>query len=82
MLWWNTKLGQIECYRLLNTPDRARTLAQSLEKYKAPLSIKQRLAEQTILNAIAIGDRTYSKSTFEKLDKFRPLTPDLELALL
>ena len=82
MLWWNTKLGQIECYRLLNTPDRARTLAQSLEKYKAPLSIQQRLAEQTILNAIAIGDRTYSKSTFEKLEKFRPLTPDLELALL
>ncbi len=82
VLWWNTKLSQIECYRLLNTPDRARTLAQSLEKFKAPLSIKQRLAEQTILNAIAIGDRTYSQSTFENLEKFRPLTPDLELALL
>lgn len=81
-LWWNTKLSQIECYRLLNTPNRARTLAQSLEKFRAPLSIKQKLAEQTILNAIAIGDRTYSQSTFEKLEKFRPLTPDLELALL
>ena len=82
LLWWNTKLSQIECYRLLNAPDRARTLAQSLEKYKAPLSIAQRLAQQTALNAIALGDRTYSKLTFEKLEKFRPPTPDLELALL
>ena len=81
-LWWNTKLGQIECYRLLNTPDRARTLAQSLEKFKAPLLIKQRLAEQTIRNAIAIGDTTYAQSTFANLEQFRPPTPDLELALL
>ena len=82
MLWWNTKLGQIECYRLLNTPDLARKLAQSLEKFKAPLSIKQRLAEQTIRNAIALRDKTYAQSTFENLKKFRPPTPDLELALL
>tara|TARA_B110000495_G_scaffold97981_1_gene84805 strand:+ start:3649 stop:6222 length:2574 start_codon:yes stop_codon:yes gene_type:complete len=81
-LWWHTKLGQIECYRLLNTPDRARTLAQSLEKFKAPLLIKQRLAEQTIRNAIAIGDTTYAQSTFANLEQFRPPTPDLELALL
>lgn len=82
MLWWNTKLGQIECYRLLNTPDLARKLAQSLETPKAPLPIKQRLAEQTIRNAIAIQDKTYSQSTFENLARFRPLTPELELALV
>lgn len=82
LLWWNTKLGQIECYRLLNTPDSARKLAQSLEMAKAPLPIKQRLAEQTIRNAIAIRDKTYAQSTFESLAKFRPLTPNLELALL
>lgn len=82
MLWWNTKLGQIECYRLLNTPDLARKLEQSLETPKAPLSIKQRLAEQTIRNAIAIRDKTYSQFTFENLARFRPLTPQLELALV
>lgn len=81
-LWWKTKLGQIECLRLLGKPEDARSLADTLRRDKAPLAIQYLLLEQKIRLAIDLEDEKYAQAVLTAMDKLDSRTASLELAVV
>ncbi len=81
-LWWKSKLGQIECLRLLGTPTEARALAESLPRREAPPAIHDSLLEQEARCAIELGREDYSQSILTEFNAFNGRTAQLELAVI
>ena len=73
-LWWKSKLGQIECLRLLGTPAQARALAESLPRREAPPAIRDSLLEQEARCAIELGREDYSQSILTEFNEFNGRT--------
>lgn len=81
-LWWNTKLGQIECFRLSGNTNAALQLADSLSKLKVPDATRFLLVEQKIQLAIDAGNEQFSRQVIEEFDALPMTTAQLDLAMI
>lgn len=81
-LWWKTKLGQIECLRLLGASANARLLAESLTRKKVPISTLLLLLEQKARVAIELGNEEYSRTILTEFNDLNIRTAQLELAII
>lgn len=57
-LWWETKISQVHCLRLLDRLDEANAMLVDLAQYDVPESVSLQLIEQKIRLAIAMKDAT------------------------
>lgn len=81
-LWWKTKLGQIECLRLLGDSTEARALADSLTRKTTPYSTRVLLLEQKARVAIELGNEKYSQSVLTEFNQLNTRSAELELAIV
>ena len=83
-LWWKTKLGQIECLRLLGSLSDSRRLAEAVSKLasQASNSIHVSLLEQKVRLATELGDEQYSQSVMNDVNDLGIRTAQLDLALI
>lgn len=81
-LWWKTKLGQLECLRLLGKLGEAHRLMEVLLSLEVPRENWNALIEQKARLAIELGDANFSQSVFEDVEKSDYRSAQLELALI
>ncbi|MFT7630138.1 MAG: tetratricopeptide (TPR) repeat protein [Mariniblastus sp.] len=80
-LWWKTKLGQIQCLRLLENPAAARQLATALAQLDATPSTKLLLLEQLAKTATELGDEVFARKVFTEFESYNARTAQLDLAV-
>jgi tetratricopeptide (TPR) repeat protein len=80
-LWWNSRLSQIECLRLLGQLAEARELIVILPK-NGPPKVQQDILEQKLRLAIDAHDNAYSRSVLSEVQAFSDPAPQIDLAVV
>ena len=81
-LWWKTKLGQLECLRLLGKTGEARRLIDALPADEIPVATQQAILEQKVRLAIDLGDESFSGKLLDEVKQLNARSAELDLALI
>jgi tetratricopeptide (TPR) repeat protein len=81
-LWWQTKVDEIACLRLLGQYPQAVTLANSIQRDETPVAIKQSLFKQQALLALKTSDTAMLTKMWDKSKSFASRSPEFEIARL
>ena len=81
-LWWTTKLGQMECFRLQGDTGAAKLIADSLPKKNVPTQLKAMVVEEKIRLAIVMGNETFSQQVIKEFDELVVTNAELDLAMI
>lgn len=82
LLWWQSKVSELECARLLGGYDRAKQLIQQLPLKSMPVTIGSLLLEQQLRLAIAMRDSTYSQQILTVAQTQTNRTAPIDLAIV
>ncbi|MFK7766853.1 MAG: tetratricopeptide repeat protein [Mariniblastus sp.] len=81
-LWWKTKLGLVECFRLMGKYQIAFDALAELPTKDIPIASANSLLEQKVLLAIAMQNAKFSQRIMSEVQKRESKSPQLDLAIV
>ena len=81
-LWWQTKLGMVECFRLMGKTQKAFNALAELPTKEIPVDTANSILEQKVRLAIAMQNQTFAQRVMEEVKKVQSKPAPLGLAIV
>lgn len=81
-LWWETKLGMVECFRLMGKTQEAYDALADLPTKDIPIDTANSLLEQKVRLAVAMQNAKFSQRVMKEVQKKQSSPAQLDLAIV